>query len=272
MNGGTTRDDGFLGGRLVLRQPARGYRAGTDAVMLAAACPARPGERVLELGCGAGVALFCLGARVPGVALTGLERQEELAALARHNVAATGIAARIVTGDLAQMPAALRAESFDHVIANPPFFASGTRAPDAARAAARHEETALESWIDAGLRRLRPGGGLTLIHRAEALDRILVALAGRAGAVSLLPLAARQGHDAGRVIVTARKGARGGLRLHAPFVLHARPAHERDCEDLSAAARAVLRDGAAIVAAAEREREVSGDSGAETCCTDSIDP
>ena len=60
-----TRDDAFLGGRLVLRQPARGYRAGADAVMLAAACSARAGERVLELGCGAGAALFCLGARVP---------------------------------------------------------------------------------------------------------------------------------------------------------------------------------------------------------------
>ncbi len=267
-----TRDDGFLGGRLVLRQPARGYRAGTDAVMLAAACPARPGERVLELGCGAGVALFCLGARVGPVLLTGLERQEELAALARHNAAATGIAARIVSGDLAAMPAGLRAENFDHVIANPPFFVSGTKAPDAARAAARHEDTALECWIDAGLRRLRPGGALTLIHRAEALDRILVALTGRAGAVSVLPLAARQGHDAGRVIVLSRKGARGGLRLHAPFVLHARPAHERDCEDLSAPARAVLRDGLAIVGGQVEGCDVSGDSRVETCCTDPIDP
>ena len=42
--------NGFLGGRLRLWQPARGYRSGADAVMLAAACPARPGERVLELG------------------------------------------------------------------------------------------------------------------------------------------------------------------------------------------------------------------------------
>ena len=98
-----TRDDGFLGGRLVLRQPARGYRAGADAVMLAAACPAGAGQRVLELGCGAGVALFCLGARVPGLALAGLERQPALADLARHNAAATGIPARIVTGDLAEV-------------------------------------------------------------------------------------------------------------------------------------------------------------------------
>lgn len=241
-----TRDDAFLGGRLVLRQPARGYRAGADAVMLAAACPAAAGQRVLELGCGAGVALFCLGARVPGLDLTGLERQQELADLARHNAAATGIPARIVAGDLAAMPADLRAETFDHVIANPPFFAAGTRAPDASRAGARHEDTALETWIDAGLRRLAPGGRIALVHRAEALDRILAALAGRAGDVSVLPVAARRGHDAGRVIVLARKGARGPLRLRAPFVLHERPAHECDGEDLTPAAQAVLRHGAAI--------------------------
>ena len=132
-----TRDDAFLGGRLVLRQPARGYRAGADAVMLAAACPAEQGQRVLELGCGAGVALFCLGARVPGLDLTGLERQPALAELARHNAAATGIAARIVAGDLAGMPPGLRAEAFDHVIANPPFFGPGSLSPDGSRAGAR---------------------------------------------------------------------------------------------------------------------------------------
>lgn len=241
-----TRDDAFLGGRLVLRQPARGYRAGADAVMLAAACRAAAGERVLELGCGAGVALLCLGARVPRLDLTGLERQQAMAELARHNAAMTGIPARIVTGDLEAMPAELRAEVFDHVIANPPFFAGGTRAPDASRAVARHEETPLEDWIDAGLRRLRPGGWLTLIHRSEALDRILAALIGRAGDVSVLPIAARDGHDAGRVIVAARKGARGALRLRAPFVLHEKPAHERDGEDLTPAAQAVLRHAAAL--------------------------
>lgn len=241
-----TRDDGFLGGRLILRQPARGYRAGADAVMLAAACAARPGARVLELGCGAGVALFCLGARVPGLALTGIERQAALAELARHNAAATGIAARIVTQDLAARPDSLRDESFDHVIANPPFFRAGPAAPDPSRAEARHEDTPLEIWIDTALRRLAPGGWLTLIHRTEALDRILTALSGRAAGVALLPVAARVGRPADRIIVAARKGVRSPLRLLAPFILHQKQAHDSDGEDLTAAARAVLRGGAEI--------------------------
>lgn len=241
-----TRDDDFLGGRLTLRQPARGYRSGADAVMLAAACDARPGDRVLELGCGAGVALLCLGARVPGLVLTGIERQAGLADLARHNADATGIAARIITGDLTDPPEVLRAESFDHVIANPPFFADGTPAPDESRAASRHEDSPLEAWIDMALRRLATGGWLTLIHRPEALDRILAALSGRAGGVAILPVSARAGRPAGRIIVAARKGARSPLRLLSPFILHAKQSHEADGEDLTAAAQAVLRGAAGI--------------------------
>ena len=122
----------------------------------------------------------------------------------------------------------------------------GRRGKAVGRAEARHEETPLDAWIDAGLRRLRPGGWLALIHRAEALDRILSALQGRAGSTSVLPVAARRGRDAGRVIVAARKGARGPLRLLAPFVLHEGQAHERDAEDLTPAAQAVLRHGAAL--------------------------
>ena len=56
-----TTDNAFLGGRVQLLQPRRGYRAGVDPVLLAAAVAARPGEAVLELGCGVGTALLCLG-------------------------------------------------------------------------------------------------------------------------------------------------------------------------------------------------------------------
>ncbi|WP_288950097.1 methyltransferase domain-containing protein, partial [uncultured Paracoccus sp.] len=144
------REDGFLGGRLRIRQPMRGYRAGADAVMLAAACPARAGESVLELGCGAGAAILCLGARVPGLRLAGLELQPAYAELAAQNATANGFALEVHQGDLAQMPTALRSQSFDHVIANPPYFTDGTLAPDAGRSRARHEETPLGLWIAAG--------------------------------------------------------------------------------------------------------------------------
>ncbi len=240
------REDGFLGGRLRILQPARGYRAGADAVMLAAACPARTGQRVLELGCGAGTAMLCLGLRVPGLALTGLELQPEYAALARRNAGANGVEADVVQGDLAAMPAGLRGASFDHVIANPPYFIGGTTAPDPGRGRARHEDTPLPLWIDAALRRLHPGGTLTLIQRADRLAVILLALEGRAGSITILPLVARAGREAGRVIVLARKGGRGPLRLLSPFIIHAKTSHSADAEDLTPAAQAVLREAAAL--------------------------
>lgn len=240
------RQDGFLAGRLRITQPARGYRSGADAVMLAAACPARPGQSVLELGCGAGVASLCLGWRVSDLRLTGLERQADHADLARQNAIDNDVDLQVVTGDLAAMPQVLRGQMFDHVIANPPYFLGGTTAPNLSRADARHEQTPLGLWLDAGLRRLQPGGVFTMIQRADRLDALIMGLAGRAGDLTILPIAAREGHGAGRVLLTARKGARGSLRLLAPFIMHAAATHLRDGEDLTFAASAVLRDGAPL--------------------------
>lgn len=238
-------EDGFLGQRLRVLQPRAGYRAATDPVLLAAAVPAHPGQSVLDLGCGAGVASLCLGARVPGLRLTGLERQPAYAALARENAARNAIDLTVSDGDLADMPAELR-RPFDHVIANPPFFASGggTAAADAGREAAQREDTPLAVWVDAATRRLAPGGWLTVIHLAQRLPELLAVTDGRLGSVSVLPLAPRPGRTASRVIVQARKGGRAAFRLLAPMILHDGPAHDGDRDSFTAQAQAVLRHGA----------------------------
>lgn len=237
-------DDRFLGGRLRLLQPVKGYRAATDPVLLAAACLAEPTQSVLDLGCGAGAAALCLGVRVPGLVLAGLELQSGYADLARRNAERNGIAVEVHEGDLAQMPKALRRD-FDHVIANPPYYhAGGSASPIAARARAMQVETPLSDWVLAATRRLRPGGWLTLILGADGLPEVLAALAPRLGSAAVLPLAAREGRAALRVIVRARKGGRASFRLLAPFVLHQGPAHDGDRESYTAAANAVLRDGA----------------------------
>lgn len=238
--------DRLIGGRLALWQPRQGYRAATDPVLLAAAVAAKPGQRVLELGCGAGAALLALGLRVPGLHLTGVERQPAYADLARRNAALNGLAARIACADLTRLPAELR-QPFDHVLTNPPWFdPADPAASDPGRDAAQREETPLADWLAAALRRLAPGGWLTLIHRAERLPAILAALTPAAGAIAVRPLAPRTGRPAGRVLLQARKGARGPFRLLAPLVLHDGPSHLRDAEDFSAAARAILRDGGAL--------------------------
>jgi tRNA1(Val) A37 N6-methylase TrmN6 len=240
--------DAFLGGRLAIRQPKTGYRAGVDPVLLAAAIPARAGEAVLELGLGAGVASLCLWRRVPGVVLTGIEVQPDYAALARENAAANGIALEVVEGDLARMPAELRARSFDHVIANPPYFRreTGTPARDSGREAAFGEATPLPVWIDAGMRRLRPGGRFTLIQRAERAPDLLAAFDGRRAALTLLPIAPRRGREATLVILAAVKGGGAPFRLLPPLILHDGPAHPQDGKDYAPAVRAVFRDAAPL--------------------------
>jgi tRNA1(Val) A37 N6-methylase TrmN6 len=244
---GLTRD-GFLGGRLHVWQPRKGYRAATDPVLLAAACPAVAGQSVLELGCGVGVAGLCLMSRMPGLSVTGLERQEEYAHLARRNAQENALPFEVIEGDIARPPPALLARSFDHVILNPPFFRAGhgTAASNSAREVAFREDLPLSGWIDAGLKRLVPGGWLTLIHLADRLGDILAAFGDRAGDVRILPVAPRAGRPASRLIVRARKTGRGPLVLLSPFVLHDGASHLRDGDDFAAAARAVLRRGEAI--------------------------
>ena len=168
-------DDKFLCGRLRLLQPLKGYRAATDPVLLAAACAAQADESVLDLGCGAGAAALCLGLRVPGLALAGLELQPDYADLARRNAKRNGIAVEVHEGDLARMPRDLRRD-FDHVIANPPYYApGGSPSPIAGRARAMQVETPLADWVAAATRRLRPGGWLTLICGADGLPQVLAA-------------------------------------------------------------------------------------------------
>lgn len=241
------RQDVLLGGRVRLWQPGRGYRAGVDPVLLAAACPARPGQRVLDLGCGAGAVALCLAARVPGLVLTGVERQPAMADLARRNGMGQGAALTVVTADLADLPADLRQQSFDHVVMNPPYFRRGASVsgPDPAREAAMGEDTPLATWLAVAARRLAPGGWLSVIQRADRLEDLMAGLGGL-GSVEIVPLWPRAGRAARLVILRARKGGRAPLRLLAGLVLHEGSHHPGDRDHYTPAAQAVLRDAAPL--------------------------
>ena len=237
--------DSILGGRVRLLQPPRGYRAAIDPVLLAAAVPALPGMRVLDLGTGTGAAALCLAARVPGVHVTGIEQDPVVAAAARAGVAASGLSdwVAVLTSDLALWPAGLPMGGFNHVIANPPFLISGaaTPPPDRQKRDANVEQGArLEAWVATARRALRPRGGLTLIHRADRFDYVIRALGASFGDIHLFPLWPRVGTGARRILVHARLGGRGPARIAAGLVLH-----EANGE-YTAAAQAVLRDGQAI--------------------------
>lgn len=234
--------DKFLGGKVYIYQPIRGFRAATDPVLLAASCPARSGETVLDLGCGVGTAGLCLSSRI-SIDCWGLEVQADYADLARRNAAQNNVNMQVVTGNLTAMPAPLRDMSFDHVITNPPFFGAGKPALDPGRAQARQEEVSLSDWLDAALRRLKPKGWLTVIHRAERLPEVISALNNRAGGVEIKPLAPREGRSANRFILRARKGSRSTAKLHKPLILHEGQSHDADGDSYSSEAKSILRDG-----------------------------
>jgi tRNA1(Val) A37 N6-methylase TrmN6 len=239
-----TTEDRILGGRAVLRQPAEGYRAAIDPVLLAAAVPAKPGEQVLELGCGAGAAGLALAARLPDIRVTGLERDPDLARLCQTNIAANGMAGRVavLAGDLLDPPPEITAGAFDHVMANPPYLepARADLSPDPGRRAANAEgEAGLADWIAAALAALKRKGWITLIHRADRLDALINTFAGQAGAITILPLWPKAGAPAKRVILRARKGVRSPASLLPGLILHENSGY-------TAAAEAVLRDAAAL--------------------------
>ncbi|MEQ8896349.1 MAG: methyltransferase [Roseovarius sp.] len=245
---GEVTADAFLGGQLRIFQPRRGYRAGIDPVMLAAGVPAKPGESVLDLGCGVGVAALCLGRRVPGLRLTGLELQAGYAGLARRNGVENGLEFEVVEGDLSDMPRALRERRFDHVIANPPYFdrAASTPAAEPGRETAMGEGTSLAEWVKQAARRCGPGGYVSLIHRAERLPALLTEVARHLGSIEVLPLIPRKGREARLVLIRARKGGRAEFRLHDGWTLHDGVVHPGDRENYTAETAAVLRLGQAL--------------------------
>ncbi|CUH67245.1 tRNA1(Val) (adenine(37)-N6)-methyltransferase [Thalassovita gelatinovora] len=238
----------FLGGRVTAWQPARGYRAGVDPVLLAAAVPGTPGQTALELGCGVGVASLCLLARVPDMRITGLEIQPSYAALARRNAAESGAALEVVEADLAQLPAHLRDRQFDHVFANPPYFLrdASVSAADPGRDIALGGETPLADWVETAARRVRPKGYVSFIQRVERLPELLRAMQARLGSLQVLPLMPRRGRESQLFLIRGRKGGRAAFRLHAGIRMHEGDTHTRDQESYTSDIRAVLRDGAAL--------------------------
>ena len=233
-------DGTLLGGRVSYRQLRDGYRTGIEPVLLAASISAKPGERVLEGGTGAGAGLLCLLARVPDVKGFGVERDEDLAGLARDNLRANGHdAAGIAAVDLRTMPPG---DAFDHAMANPPWHGEHSSASADGRrdTAKRAEAGLLQGWAAALARPLRPGGSLTFVLPAARLAEGFAGLdAAGCGDPALLPLWPRAGLPAKIVLLRGRKARRGPCRVAPGLILH-------EDDGYSAEARAILWEGAAL--------------------------
>lgn len=220
--------DAFLGGRLAVSQPRGGFRAGLDSVLLGAAVAAGSAS-LLDLGAGVGTAALVALADRPGLSATLCEADPASAALARGNLVDNGFGARarvleldVAAAGSVRAEAGLAADAFTSVIANPPFFDSGSGTiPGPSRAAARHMPlAALDTWLRAAATHAAPGGEAIVIHVAAALPALLAAFDRRFGAVTVLPLSPRQGAPASRILVRGIKGSRAPFVLLASRALH----------------------------------------------------
>ncbi|MDH7797038.1 MULTISPECIES: methyltransferase [unclassified Beijerinckia] len=226
----TETEDALLGGRLRLLQPATGHRAGTDAILLAAAC--QPvGRRLGDFGAGIGTAGLAAALRLRPDTLTLVERDADMAALARRNAEINAVAGtQVVVCDLlnarARHAAGLDDNSLDDVICNPPWYDGRSHrvSPDLKKATAHAVEGGSDDivvpWLRAASAMVRPGGTLTMIHRVEQLGNILAACAGRFGAVTVMAVHARPDQAAIRILVRGIKGSRAPLRIAPALILH----------------------------------------------------
>ncbi len=233
----------MLGGRVRLLQPRGGFRSAIDPILLAAAIPALPGQRALELGCGSGAAALALAARLTEIQVHGLDSAGDLIDLANRSAGLNNMGGRVSfsAGDVLR---AINGGPFDHVMANPPYlkFDHGHPPADPARRRAVVEGTAtLADWVRAAMAAAGDGGSVTFVHRHDRADELVDLLADGGGDIRLLPLWPKQpGDGAKRVIVQAWKGRDGATRRLDGLILH------RADGAYTAAAEAVLRDAAAL--------------------------
>jgi tRNA1(Val) A37 N6-methylase TrmN6 len=217
-----------------------------DAALLAAACDARPGDRVLDAGCGAGAVMLGAAALRAGALFVGVERDAAALTLARDNIALNGMDERVAArqGEVAAPFSRLELAPFDAVLANPPFFddEGALRGPSPARRDAWIAPEGLAAWTAFLVKAVREGGSITVIHRADRLADLLAGLAAKAGAFQIRPVSPFADTPAKRVIVRAIKTGRAPLRLLPPLVLHDRGAEARHTPE----ADAILRGDAPL--------------------------
>jgi len=223
-----TTIDKILGGRVWLCQPKQGYRVAMDSVLLAAAIPAQPGDRVLDLGVGTGAVSFCLLARVPGVQMVGIDNNPEHLALARDGLARNhrfADALHLLEGDIAAISQggtpALAAGTFDYVVANPPYHPHAAYAPSPyASKNAGHAGQDLAAWVKAACHALKPGGWFYSIFPQHAHTPWLQAVQAQFNQVRLKPLLAKASGGKHRVLIAASNQPLPGCYQVTPFILH----------------------------------------------------
>jgi tRNA1(Val) A37 N6-methylase TrmN6 len=239
-------EDYLLGGRILVRQPAHGYRVAIDPIFLAASVDVQENESVLDVGAGVGAASLCLAYRVPTCKIVGLEIQRSNVRLAMENIALNNMRGRveILVGDLLQPPPRLAGGTFAHVMANPPYLEdhrASVSATDHKQTSHTEGHVSLMQWAKFALLMARPKGTITFIHRADRLHEILSYFHGKLGDITIFPLWPGPGKPAKRVLVRGRKSTQGPTVLSQGLTLHHPDGRYTEAADN------ILRNGASLI-------------------------
>lgn len=232
------REDYLLDKKVKMYQKEDGYKTSSDAVLIASLIDNLSDDaKILDVGSGCGGISLCLAYRFPKAKIYGFELQADLVELSNLSAKENRFSnLEYICHNITAKKTPLTANSFEHVITNPPYEKNGTKSPNKSKALAHNQELLLEEWLKFCLKMLKPYGFLYLIHRAEALEEILSILQGKVGNICVVPVYSREGQNAKRVMIMAQKTSKAPLKILPPLVVHTQNGHTK-------AAEQILRDG-----------------------------
>lgn len=238
--------DYLLDKQIKIFQPADGYRASTDAIILSSVVhKISKKDSFLDVGSGTGAISLCLAYRFKDkdVSITGLELQKELAELSNLSSKENGFDSFLnyINCDIKTKPKEIPFCSYSHVITNPPYSEKDMPSPNPSKATAHnHSDFSLSEWITFCIKMIKPKGFFYMINRAEAIDEILSNIKGKLGNINIIPIYSKEGQDAKRVIITAQKDSKAATRIYQGLIVH------DNAGKYSETANKILRNGESL--------------------------
>jgi len=224
LHPGERLDDLNRGGLMIL-QKEKGFRFGTDAVLLADFAAPKPGERVADLGAGGGILSILMADAEPTAQIDAVEWQADMCDMAERSVRGNGLSERIRVRhlDVRHAPRALGFSGYSLVVCNPPYNPSGAApsSPDPALRLSRHEgESKVEDFVLCAARLLKNGGRAAFVYPAPRLFDLMCAMrAKRLEPKRVRLILDRPGAKPKLALLDAVKGAGSWLDWLPPLLL-----------------------------------------------------
>lgn len=225
-------------GDYIVFQDTDDYAFSQDSVFLANTAKLSPSDAVLDLGCGSGILSTLALIKKHVKKAVGIELQPRVADMARDSAIQNGLQDKfeVICADVKDIRSILKAESFDKVLCNPPYFTNSGNSGQKSvsdeendvlnvnakteKSVSRTESTAtLDDFVKGASYALRFGGDAWFVIKADRMASLIYSLK----SYNLEPKEAtliypKPTSDVDVVIIKARKGAKEGLKISPFFV------------------------------------------------------